>query len=243
MTEDYLSRCDKSFRGVLESSYLTPPGITPKVRQQIFSALSVKSEQAALCGGQICAWCLEAIPDGTFERHHITKSEERCKCVNYKGQGRMELGMADFQCHFFLIEDDERIFSNFSAFMNNRRSKSSMDKARYLYLFIVSELYPKYHKCVPREKFLRVTNYCASMTRDGIRCGLSECTLRMDVQKIKMDCEVGMFPVNNFAHFACQGCVYEMQRMTSSDQYVKECSDLSQFIADIMKDDDEDKKG
>lgn len=235
MAEDYLRRCNKPLRGVLESSYLTPPEVRPNTEQQMFSVLSVKYEQAALCGGQICAWCLEAI---AFEKgpHHITGSTERCKCTNYKNQNRTEFGVAGgFQCCFFLNEKDETFFRHFSAFLERPDAKSQRN-ARNLYLHITTEIYPLHHSKFPPEKFLRVVNYCAEMTRYGIKCGLDGCNLRLDARKIMEEYKVPMITSKDFEHFACQGCVYEMQRMANTGQYVRGCEDLTEFLSDMTKD-------
>ncbi len=222
-------------RGVLESLYNREKTKRSSKAQYSRAIMSIYMEGSALCGGQICAWCLQAIPlcweiDGAppkpsqekvtalaaplpsqaMATHHITLSTTRCTCVNDKGSSRRVFRLS--QSLFFTSK--EQYITHRVLGQAIQDGKNEVILAAFQFF---TKEYGAHHQAVmkvDKELFIRVGRYCANMTALGIICSLCA-QRRVDISLYNHFNTHYHIPIGEDYGLCCFECMNELLKVSS----------------------------
>jgi len=208
-------------RGVLEILHGKYKEHKPTRKEFSKMVVAFYYEGGALCGGTICAWCLQAIPTpkslatagaSTYEhKHPITRSEQRCKCVNFGGATRSLFQWS--QSLFFITVDQYKKHSALGQSLKTRNDAIIIAAFSYF-----SSEYTKYHSVVADSLLSMVVRYCTTLTTVGLFCDL--CKNR------RVDINLYINHVDEYYNRFCRGETIHALSIQDRDLIARKCASV-----------------
>jgi hypothetical protein len=199
-------------RGMLESLFLVD--MSTKIQQiHIYRiGMAIFAEGGACCGGQVCTWCLHAIPSfkdttvlGTLGKHYITGSKRRCSCAIKMNAVRVTREHFPGSQSQFFVNKNMMVKRNMIVEKIRQRNIKHVMALIHDFIQYMMKLYEPVKREDP-ERYKRILYHDAVMTMSGVACSL--CRIRRIDLTRTTTTKVAQKEIVPYT--CCYDCVYQL---------------------------------